>query len=233
MNTRFVPASVILMSLLLAGIAAQADDKVIVSSGLSPFVHNGRTFVSVRDVSPFLGVQTRWDKPKRQVVLQRREQVLVLTPSSRSALIDGRNVQLAAAPVIVNGQVFVPVTALQQFSGLQVRPSGVRDRLSILGQDGWGTIVVKRPPWHGGPPPWAPAWGRRGHKGDFKIKIDDRRRGKDRSDDERRFDDDRRDKGKGKSQVKIKIDDRGRRKSEVKIKVDDRQKGKGRSGGRR
>lgn len=38
--------------------------------------------------------------------------------------------------------------------------------MRIKGPSGWGTAkVTNHAPWHGGPPPWAPAWGQRNKQG--------------------------------------------------------------------
>ncbi len=165
MYTRIFVVSLALMMLLIAGVSAQSEDKMIECSGLSAFVHKGRTYLPVKDVSTFLGAQTQWDGKKGQVRLERGDQTLLMSPYSYEAMAGGESVKLSAYPLLIDGQIFVPANALQQYFETQVQWDKAAKQARILGPDGWGAVVVKSTPWHGGPPPWAPAWGRRGHKG--------------------------------------------------------------------
>jgi hypothetical protein len=163
MNKRNVLMAVMLTMLVsFAGISAGADNVIIDTSGATPFLYEGRSYLPLRSVGSFLGAPLRWDAEKGQAVITYNGQDLALTPGKTNALFNGQPVELPAPPVVVAGRTYVPSAALSKFYTVPVVWFGAQSEVRIKGPGGWGTVKVDgRPPWHGGPPPWAPAWGQR------------------------------------------------------------------------
>lgn len=165
MSNRTVLMSVWLtMMVSLAALTASTANVVIDTSGTTPFVYEGRSYVPLKSTASFLGAPLRWDAEKGQAVITYEDQDLALTPNSRKALHAGRPVVLPSPPVVVDGVTYVPAEAFTKFFNVPVEWDRSTSEVKIKGPSGWGTMKANsRPSWHGGPPPWAPAWGRRGY----------------------------------------------------------------------
>ena len=161
MSKRIVLVYVVLtMVVSLAGISASAIDL----SSLVPFLYGGNSYVPLKSTATFLGAPVRWDAEKRQAVITYNGQDLALTPNSRNAFYAGEPVELSSPSVVINGVSYVPVDTFKKYYNVPVTWDGTKSEMKIKGPKGWRTMKVNsRPPWHGGPPPWAPAWGQRGH----------------------------------------------------------------------
>lgn len=160
--------SVVLISVLLtmvvslAGMSAGADNVTINTTGTTPFVYQGRSYLPLRSTAGFLGATVLWDAAKGQAVMTYNGQDLALTPNSLKALLAGKPVVLPSPPVVVSGVTYVPAAALREFYNIPVEWDGKKSAIGIKGPSGWATVKPSsRAPWHGGPPPWAPAWGQR------------------------------------------------------------------------
>lgn len=149
-----------------AGVPASADNITIDTSEATPFLYGNRSYLPLQDVASFLGAQLAWDPAKNQSVMSYQGKDLALTPNSLKALLAGKPVELSSPPVVVNGRTYVSTEAFKKFYNVPVEWDKARSQVNIKGKNGWGTMNVNsRPPWHGGPPPWAPAWGERRNHG--------------------------------------------------------------------
>jgi len=165
MSKRIVLMSVLLtMVVSLAGMSAGADDVIINTSGATPFLYEGRSYIPLKSTASFLGAQLRWDAEKGQAVITYNGEDLILTPNSLKGLLADKPVVLPSPSVVVGGVTYVPTGALRKFYNIPVEWDGTKSEVKIKGPSGWGTMKTSsRPAWHGGPPPWSPAWGWRGH----------------------------------------------------------------------
>ena len=166
MSKRMVLISVLLMVVSFACMPAGADNVTIDTSGATPFLYGGGSYLPLQSVASFLGAQVSWDPAKGKPVITYNGQDLALTPGDASALWKGQPVELSSPTVVVNGRTYVPADVFKKYYAVPVEWYGDRSEVKIKGPNGWGTAKVKsRPPWHGGPPPWAPAWGQRHKQG--------------------------------------------------------------------
>lgn len=163
MSKRIVLMYVVLtMVMSLAGMSASAIDL----SSLLPFLYEGLSYVPLKSTANFLGAPVRWDAATGQTIVTYNGEDFVLTPNSSKALYAGDPVVLSSPPVVINGVTYVPLETFKKYYNVPVTWDGTRSEMKIKGPDGWRTMKVNsRPPWHGGPPPWAPAWGRYGTPG--------------------------------------------------------------------
>ena len=161
MRKRSVLAFLLLtMVVSLAGMSANALDL----TSLAPFLYQGSNYVPLKSTASFLGAPLRWDADTGRAIMTYNGQDLAFTPNSRNATYDGRPVVLDSRPIVVNGVTYVPVSTLKRYYNVPVEWDRNRSEIKMKGPDGWRTMKARsRPPWHGGPPPWAPAWGQRGN----------------------------------------------------------------------
>ena len=169
MSKRIVLMSVLLMmAVSFACISANAENVTIDTSGAAPFLYDGHSYLPLQSVGSFLGAPLRWDAEKGHAVITYNGQDLALTSGNAKALLAGKPVVLTSQPVIVDGRMYVPAGVLKKYYNVPVEWDKNKSEVKIKGDDGWGTAKVKnRPPWHGGPPPWAPAWGQRRKHGEI------------------------------------------------------------------
>ncbi|MEW6572553.1 MAG: copper amine oxidase N-terminal domain-containing protein [Bacillota bacterium] len=74
-----------------------------------PQIVSRRMLVPLRKFAETLGCTVDWDSSTRQVVLVRGNRVVVLGVGQNTATVDGEQVALDVAAVIVNGRVLVPI----------------------------------------------------------------------------------------------------------------------------
>jgi len=162
MSKRIVLMSVLLtMALGLAGMSAGAA--TIDTSGATAFVYEGLSYLPLKSTASFLGAPLRWDAEKGQAVITYRGEDLALTPGNARALFRGEPVVLPSPPVVVDGVTYVPAAAFKKYYNVPVEWDRAKSEVKIKGPSGWSTVKASsRAPWHGGPPPWAKAWGWRG-----------------------------------------------------------------------
>lgn len=186
------------MLVSLAGMSASAMDL----SWLAPFLYEGSSYVPLKSTANFLGAPLRWDAENGQAVITYNGEDFVLTPNSPKAVYAGQAVVLSSPPVVLNGVTYVPIETFKKYYGVPVTWDGAKSEVKIKGASGWRTMKASsRPPWHGGPPPWAPAWGLRGHEaqghpsygkangkanGNEKIKVKSNGKGKGNSNSNRK-----------------------------------------------
>lgn len=120
--------------------ATDASVKVVVNGQLvttdeAPRIVNGRTLVPIRVISETLGVEVAWDGPTQTVALDKDGQQITLTVGSHTARIDGREVALEAAPILVAentaGRTMVPLRFVGEALGAVVGWDGETRTASV------------------------------------------------------------------------------------------------------
>jgi hypothetical protein len=160
-RTQFLLAWII-AAVCAVGVRQSAADKITVINnyGAGPFVMGGYSYVPLRTVTDFIGAALLWDSLKGRATLTLSGKQIGLVIGSPYAIIGGTQVVLPAAPVIVQGQVFVPSAVFVQHCGV---PIFYEPRLRVIrighGPAAWGTLKVGRVPsglrFMRGKPVWA------------------------------------------------------------------------------
>jgi hypothetical protein len=155
-------AVLLTMVVSFAGMPAGADDVTMIdTSGTTPFLYGGSSYIPLTSAASFLGPQVQWDSAKNRAVVTYNGKELALTPGSRNALFEGQPVVLSAAPVVGGGRLFVPTDALRRTYGVPVVWDQAHSRVKIKGPTGWGAVTVSRRP-----PGWVrgrkTGWGKHG-----------------------------------------------------------------------
>lgn len=154
MRKRVVFVSTIALALWLLIASAQAQVSVVTSSGVAPFVYQNRTYVAVRDAADFIGAQVVWNDVTKEAHVLRGQRELVLGPDQSVALDAGQPVAFEINPLIISGQIFVPIQLLSEFFDFPVEWDAEARQPRVFGPNGWGNIAVEPPPWGTGIPPW-------------------------------------------------------------------------------
>lgn len=141
-------AALLAMVVSFVGIpACAADVTMIDTSGTTPFLYGGNSYIPLTSATSFLGAQMQWDAAKGRTVFTHQGKELILTPGSRDAWFEGRPVVLAAAPVVVSGRTYIPSWALKRFYDVPVVWDQARSQVRMMGRTGWGAMTVSpRPP---------------------------------------------------------------------------------------
>jgi hypothetical protein len=163
MSKRTTMVAVLLTMLVsFAGMSAGADDVTMIdTSGTTPFLYGGSSYIPLQSVASFLGAQLAWDSAKGQAVIAYNGKELALTAGSRNALFGGQPVVLSAVPVVGGGRLFIPTDALRRTYGVPVLWDQARSQVRIKGPTGWGAVTTSRRP-----PGWVrgrkTGWGKHG-----------------------------------------------------------------------
>jgi hypothetical protein len=90
----------------------------------APYIKAGRTYVPVRYLANALGVQdanVNWDPDKKTVTITQEDKSIVLVIGSKTAKINGADVELDVAPEIYrNGRTMLPARHVAEALGFQV-----------------------------------------------------------------------------------------------------------------
>ncbi|TDA68634.1 MAG: copper amine oxidase N-terminal domain-containing protein [Clostridia bacterium] len=85
-----------------------------------PVLEGGRVWLPFRFIGEALGAEVRWEAASQKVEYVLGPHRLQLTLGSRRATTDGREVELEAAPRVVNGVTIVPVRVVSTYLGANV-----------------------------------------------------------------------------------------------------------------
>lgn len=119
----------LILALLLAMIASPAYassasgiqiqvDGVTIPSGVKPESKNYRTMVPLRVVAESLAANVEWKDP--EVRLSKHNLEVTLKANSKTAVVNGQNVQMDVAPYIKNSRIFVPLRFVSEAFGYKV-----------------------------------------------------------------------------------------------------------------
>lgn len=100
------------VKLMIGGQATEPD--------VPPVIKNGRTLVPVRVIAEGLGAEVAWNEKSRTAVITRGAQQLSLTLDSKKAVVNGKQVTLDTAPVIVSQRMLLPLRFVGESLGVTV-----------------------------------------------------------------------------------------------------------------
>jgi hypothetical protein len=142
------------LAMCFAGMpAGAADVTVIDTSGTTPFLYGGSTYIPLTSAARFLGAQLQWDAAQNRAVVTYNGKNLALTPGSRNASFDGRPVVLAMEPVVINGRTYTSTEPFKRFYNVPMEWDRSKSEVRMQGPGGWGRLTVSRqvpPGWYHG-----------------------------------------------------------------------------------
>ncbi|MBE7046227.1 MAG: hypothetical protein E7396_02310 [Ruminococcaceae bacterium] len=117
--------SLIISSFGMISVFADSDIKVQINGkacdfDTKPMIINSRTMVPMRAIFEALGAKITWVDRTKTVVGVRNQKIVKLTINSPKAYIDGAEVTLDSAPVIVDSRTYVPVRFVSEALGEKV-----------------------------------------------------------------------------------------------------------------
>jgi Copper amine oxidase N-terminal domain len=86
----------------------------------APIIKNNRTFVEMRPIFDEAGIKLYWDQSTQTVTGKKDGTTIKLTLGSKIAYINGKAVQLDAAPFAKNNYTFVPLRFVGESTGYNV-----------------------------------------------------------------------------------------------------------------
>lgn len=104
-----------------------------------PYVDQGTTMVSLRELSQSLGFTVSWDG---HVVLTRGKVTVELWPGTKRVRVNGQEGTLSVAPVVVNGRTMVPARFIAETLGAQVTWDGPNHIVRVIPVDATGQGAV-------------------------------------------------------------------------------------------
>jgi len=76
---------------------------------VAPFIKNATTFVPIRFIAESFGAKVTWNQAVKGISIEWMEKKIEMQIGSKKALLNGKEVRMEQAPVIVNGTTFVPL----------------------------------------------------------------------------------------------------------------------------
>ncbi|MEX2104348.1 MAG: copper amine oxidase N-terminal domain-containing protein [Bacilli bacterium] len=90
-------------------------------SEVAPIIEDGTTLVPLAAISVVLGANVEWNEEERSITLTRDDTVVKLTLGSKTAYINGEEVELRKAVKTLNGRTIVPVKFINEAFGSVVQ----------------------------------------------------------------------------------------------------------------
>ncbi|MCD9021875.1 stalk domain-containing protein [Cohnella silvisoli] len=113
-------------------------DDVPLPLGASPVIKNNVTLVPFRSIARALGIDVIWDSKTKSVRAQGEvggvTRKVVLRTGQKKAEVDGKSVELLAAPLIVNQQVLIPLSFFGTQFGAKVGWNSAANTVTIVSQ---------------------------------------------------------------------------------------------------
>jgi hypothetical protein len=178
MQRHLLCALVAALLLALVVPCAGADEYVVIEShGAPTFLYGGYSYVPLKSAADFVGAALLWDSLKNRGTLTYNGREVGLVVDSPDVRYRGGAVAMPVAPIVVDDRVFVPALVFDRYLGVPLRWDHPKHRLMMRGRHGWGYYqVAPAPPppviaviERHGPPPWAPAHGRRRHEPAYYV----------------------------------------------------------------
>ena len=85
-----------------------------------PVIENGRTLAPVRAVAEALGAEVAWDSQTREITISKDDIFVRMAVGENVAYVNGTQIQLDAAPQIINDRTLVPVRFIAESFNLTV-----------------------------------------------------------------------------------------------------------------
>ncbi len=114
------------------GISINVDGKDLIFDGAYPFIQEATTLVPVRMITEELGAKVEWVAEERAVLVEKEAINFKLIIDEKLATVNGEDVEMAIAPIIVEGNTMLPVRFLAEQLGLDVAWDNADRRVEIL-----------------------------------------------------------------------------------------------------
>lgn len=89
-----------------------------------PVVLKGTTVAPFRQVFERLGLHVKWKSESKQIIGESSDLTITMTIGSTKAIVNGKLLDMPAAPVIIKGVTFVPLRFISESSGGELQVYG-------------------------------------------------------------------------------------------------------------
>ncbi|MNO12430.1 hypothetical protein D3C76_20400 [compost metagenome] len=97
-----------------------------------PYMHRGTVFVPLREVSNALNAAVTWNSANKEITVIQPSQHIVLTLGKSKAIRNNKKLQLTAAPMMRNNQVYVSIRAVSQLLQAKVNWNSGAKEVDII-----------------------------------------------------------------------------------------------------
>lgn len=92
-----------------------------------PYIENSVVMIPLRLASEFLGTDLFWNNATKTAVLDNHGSRTLVVVGRKSVSVDSKNIDLAKAPTLKDGRVYVPLRMLSLFRGITVEWNSILD----------------------------------------------------------------------------------------------------------
>lgn len=107
-------------------------DNVPIEADISPQIIEGRTMVPVRAIFESLGADVKWDKDTKTITSEKGNTTVIMTIESNTAIVNGKEVTMDCAPMIIEGRTLVPARYAAEFLGCEVDWNSEEKTVNII-----------------------------------------------------------------------------------------------------
>jgi len=105
------------LTIFASNISVTLDD-VPIEFDVAPQIIDSRTMVPLRAIFNALGADIEWNDETRTVISVRYDVSVILQIDNDVMVVDGRDITLDVAPMIIDGRTLVPVRAIAESFGV-------------------------------------------------------------------------------------------------------------------
>jgi len=100
-----------------------------------PVIKNGRTLVPVRAITEALGATVEYDPTTKEVIITRDDTTVILNLESRTATVNGQEIELDVPATTINARTVVPLRFVSQALDAAVDYDGETEIITIIEED--------------------------------------------------------------------------------------------------
>ena len=101
-------------------ILVSVEGKMIEFEDQEPVIKNSRTLIPFRGVLENLGAEVNWDQEKKMVTTSLGDKKIEMTIGQETIKVDGKDVKLDVAPMIINNRTMIPLRGVLENLGYKV-----------------------------------------------------------------------------------------------------------------
>ena len=101
-------------------ILVSVDGKMVEFKDQEPVIKNSRTLIPFRGVLENLGAEVNWDQEKKMVTTSLGDKKIEMTIGQETIKVDGKDVKLDVAPMIINNRTMIPLRGVLENLGYKV-----------------------------------------------------------------------------------------------------------------
>lgn len=114
--------------------AKDMEGEKIKTFSVEPFIENGTTFIPLRGILEEIGADIGWDQDTKQITIHNNNDKVTLTINSKTAVVNGKDMEISEAPKLVGGNTMIPLRFVAENMGCEVKWNEQNKSITILKQ---------------------------------------------------------------------------------------------------